>query len=404
MDLVGQVSAGRHEYRLRLRLKTLSLFLAVLYGVIAAIFLVLSTGPPHSSPMMLASAAFAAPSLYTGLMALRSRLVIDGTRVQIRGAVQTREFDLNQVEGYRTYQGRYQSFRVICLKDVARRISLYRYATDENLDKWLAGLKDLDQQDREQLLEKIDQDQELGETPEERRSALLRAKRITIAAWVVDGGVAAAFVWGPAEYRLAAMTVLALAPVVAAYLIYRQPLLYGIFKAKSDPRGEVSPLLPISGIGLLLGAARVNFISVGLLAPFIATGTLTSLVMFYPAARRSPRFATILVGLCLLSVLYGWGLAASTDTAADRSIPQTYTAEVLGGHVSRGSRSTSYYLELEPWGPYVEVNTQMQVSGKMYFATQPGDIVCLALHAGALHAPWYEAVKCENRTPQSMNP
>ncbi len=321
--------------------------------------------------------------------------MIDGARVRVQGALQRREFDLDQVDGYRTFRNRYQSFKVICVKDRAWKIPLMKYRTDATLDNWLAGLKDLDQQDRDQLLEKIDQNQELGATQEERRGALRRAKQINIVACVLDGVAAATFAFGPAEYRLFTMLVLAVAPVAAAYMLYQQPLLYGVLKAKADPRGDVSPMLILSGIGLLFGASRVNFISAGLLLPFVVLGILASLAMFYPAARKNPRLAGTLVGLVFLSAFYGWGLAASADTAADRSAPQTYSAQVLGGHVSRGSRSTSYYLELEPWGPYAGVNPEMKVSASMYYATRPGDLVCLALHEGALHAPWYEPITCQ---------
>lgn len=404
MGSVGQIVAGRHEYGLRAGQKTVYLILAAGFGAMAALFFAPSAGNPRSAIPMAISAVLAGTGLYMAMIALRSRLVIDGTRVQVQGAVRSREFDLSEVEGYRTFQGRYQSFRVICLKNGAGKIQLMTYATDDTLEEWFAGLKDLDARDREQLLEKIDADQELGATPEERRSALSRAKWVNIAAWVVDGAAAAEFVWGPVEYRLAAVAVLALAPVVAAYLLYRQPLLYGIFKAKSDPRGEVSPVLLISGFGLLTGVAEMNFISTELLLPFIGIGFLALLAMFYPAARKSPRFGATLTGLCFLSGFYGWGLAASVDAAADRSAPQCYTAQVLGGHISRGSRSTSYYLELEPWGPYQTIATQMRVSGKTYYAARQGDIVCVALHPGALRAPWYELVACGGGMQQPANP
>jgi hypothetical protein len=404
MGAVGQMVAGRHEYGLRTGQKTLYLFLAVVFCAMAAMLFVVSSGGSPSSAQMLAAAAFAAAGVYMALVAIRSRLIIDGTEVRVQGAVRTREFDLSQVEGYRTFKSRYQSFRVICLKGQAWKIPLMKYAGDESLDDWFAGLKDLDQQDREQILQKIDQDQELGATPEQRRGALRGAKQINIAACVVTGGAAAGFALAPAEYRVAALVVLALAPFAAAYLLYQQPLLYGIFKAKADPRADVSIMVMISGFGLLLGATKVNFISVGLLLPFIALGALALLATFYPAVRKNPRLAGTLMGLLFLSALYGWGVAASIDTATDPSVPQTFTVQVLGGHISHGSRSTSYYLLLEPWGPYGDVDTQMKVSGRMYYATHQGDLICLALHAGTLHAPWYEPVPCENTPRPAANP
>jgi hypothetical protein len=389
----------RHEYGLRSGQKALNLFLAVLLGGMAALVLVSGAGDLDRFPAKAASAGLMAFALYLALVALRTRLIIDGTRVQVQGALRTREFDLSQVEGYRTFRDRYQSYRVICLKDGASNIRLMKYATDSSLYDWFAGLKDLDQEDRQRLLEKIDQDQELGATPEERRKALAGAKQINVATCVVDSAAAAIFLWAPAEYHLAAAVVLALAPVAAAFMLYRQPLLYGLFKAKADPRADVNLVLILSGFGLLMGASRVNFISTGLLLPFIVVAALASLAMFYPAARKNPRAASTLIGICLLSGLYGWGVAASADSAADASLPQTYAVQVLGSHISRGSRSTNYYLELEPWGPYAAVNSQMHVSAKTYYATRAGQIVCLALHPGALRVPWYEAVPCGNGTP-----
>jgi hypothetical protein len=402
MGTLEQVATGQHVYPLRKGQRTLYLFFAIVSGFMSALFFLQSGNNPRPAIPMLASIAFAASSVYLVLVAVRSRLVLDGAHVRVQGALQTREFDLIRVEGYRTWKNRYQSFRVICLKDPTWKIPLMKYATDPSLDDWLAGLKDLDQQDRQQLLDKIDQDPELGATPEERRSALSRAKLINIVACAVDGLAAAAFAFGPAQYRLAALLVTAIAPAVAASLLYRQPLLYGILTPKRDPRADVSPMLMISAFGLLIGASRVNFVSNGLLLPWIVVGVLASLVMFYPGVRNNPRFAGTMVALLFLSALYGWGLAASVDTTADSSIPVTYTVEVLGGHVSHG-RSTTYYLTLEPWGPYNGVNTSMKVSAKMYHATHPGQLICLALHAGALHAPWYEPVSCANGS-QSANP
>ena len=405
MGTLSQIVAGRHEYTLRAGQRTLYLFFAVVCGAMAALFYLMGEGDLHPSTPLFAATAAAAASLYMALVALRSRLIIDGTQVRIQGAIRTRDFDVSDVEGFRTYKSRYQTYRVLCLKDRAWKIPLMKYAGDSTLDNWFAGLKDLDQRDRDQLLEKIDQDQQLGATPEERRKALTSAKQIAIATWIVDGIAAAAFAWGPAQFRLVAMVVLALVPAAAAYLLYQQPLLYGLFKPRKDPRPDLSPALMISVFGLLLGASRVNFISMNLLLPFIVLGALALLTLFYPVARKSPRLAGTMMGLLFLSAFFGWGLAASIDATADPSAPQSYSVQVIGRHISRGSRSTSYFLELEPWGPYQAATTsQMKVSWQMYATTHPGDIVCLALHSGALHAPWYEPVPCDGAAPQPAQP
>lgn len=394
MGPVGQIAVSRRVYRLQAA--QIGVFLAFAVGSVGmgALILLESAHSLHPGAPMVVSAGLAAFGLYMGLTALRSQMVFDGARLRVQGPIQAREFDLSQVEGYRTYQGRYGSYKVICLRDRAGTIPLTRFATDGWLAEWIAQLKDLDQRDEEQLLEKIDRDEELGATQGDRRSALGRAKRISIGMWVVDGAAAGLFLFGPEPDRVAAMAVVVLMPIAAAWLVYRQPLLYALFAARSDPRGNMSPALMISAIGLIFGAERANFVSIGLLMPFVVFGWLLSMAMYYPAARKSPRFATAIFPLCFLSAFYGWGLAASIDVSADLSAPQIYTAQVLGGYVSRGSRSTSYYLNLEPWGPYQANNSQMKVSATRFYATRQGDVVCLALHPGALFAPWYEAVAC----------
>jgi len=390
MGWTVQVPTGRREYGLGTGQKTGYLILAVVFlGVGASIFIQRSG---RIDALTAVAIGVLGLGLYLALVALRSQLVVDGNRVEVRGAVRTREFDLSQVEGYRTFKSRYGSYRVICLREGGGTISLQNFGRGQALQQWLAELKDLDAEDRAQLLEKIDQDQGLGATPEQRRGALTSAKRLSVGLFAVDVLAAATLLLGPEPYRIMAMTVVAMGPVAAAYLVYKQPLLYAILRGKSDPRADVSLVLIISGFGLLMMGMRVNFISMGQLMPFIAVGTLASIAMFFAAARKNPRLAGTLLGLCILSAFYGWGLAATADIVADRSVAQTYSARVVGGHVSHG-RSTSYYLELGPWGPNA-VATQMTVNRGTYYATQRGDVICLGLHAGALHAPWYERVAC----------
>jgi len=390
MGTTVQVPTGRREFGLGAGQRALYLFLAVVLCGLAVFFLV---GSSHGTAFLtLTGVAVLALGLYMGLAAMRSQLVIDGTHVEVRDAVRTREFELNQVEGYRTFKSRYGSYRVICLNHGAGMISLQNYGRSESLDQWLAGLKDLDAEDRQQLLEKIDQNQDLGATPEQRRGALAGAKQLSIGISVVAVLAAAALLLAPEPYRLMALTVVALAPAAAAYLLSRQPLLYALFKSKADPRADLTMVLVISGFGLLMSGSRINFVSARELLPYITLAGLASAAMFFSPVRKNPRFAGTLLGLCLMSAFYGWGLAAAVDTLADRSEPQTYSAQVVGGHVSHG-RSTSYYLALGPWGPN-GVATSMKVSRSTYYATQRGEVVCLALHAGALHVAWYERVEC----------
>jgi hypothetical protein len=97
--------------------------------------------------------------------------------------------------------------------------------------------------------------------------------------------------------------------------------------------------------------------------------------------------------LILMSGFYAWGVVAGANTVSDPAPPQTFRVAVIGKNISRGSRHSTFYLHLEPWGPFPQEQL-MSVSPSLYERTNSGDIVCVALHAGFLHAPWYEPVTC----------
>ncbi len=89
---------------------------------------------------------------------------------------------------------------------------------------------------------------------------------------------------------------------------------------------------------------------------------------------------------------YSFGLAIVVDTLLDNTQPTAYTVPVTGKHSVSG-KSTSYYLELAPWGPTQEPN-EIKVSSSLYRDTSSGEIVCLALHPGRLHAAWNQLIDC----------
>ena len=75
-----------------------------------------------------------------------------------------------------------------------------------------------------------------------------------------------------------------------------------------------------------------------------------------------------------------------------KSAPESYATTVQDKHESH-SRSTSYYLDLAPWGPIKRLN-RVSVSRTTYEGAFIGDLVCLELRPGVLHVEWYQVVAC----------
>jgi hypothetical protein len=185
---------------------------------------------------------------------------------------------------------------------------------------------------------------------------------------------------------------LALTPAALLLLMQRSPLLYAIFKKKADPRADLGVALMISGIGLAFRVSDVEFVSMQPLLLLIVPVALVYTAAFYSAVRKNSNITATLLGLLFIAGAYSFGLAIVADTLLDSSKSTTYIVPVTGKHISSG-RSTTYYLNLAPWGPLQEPN-RISVSSSFYNDTQQGDQICLGLHLGRLNAPWYQLADC----------
>jgi hypothetical protein len=346
--------------------------------------------PGAASAVLLAAVVFALGA-YMLLLAFRSRIVIDGARIEVRGAFSVRSADLRQIEGFRTLRSRYGSFRQLILRNGGRPITLRpRFRTDDDYRAWMEQVPDLDQRDRQALLAAIEQRQELGATPEERLNALQTAKHRTAALLAIAIAAAIGLNFFNSWLELCA-AVLILAPFAAAFLCLRSPLLYAVFKRRSDPRAEASYPLLVSSLGMLYSMREPHFLSFEPLMAAMALSTLALFIVLFDPARKSGNRGAPMA-LIAFAVLYGLGAAADYDVFFDHSQGAFYTAAVTGRRVAYG-RSTQYYLRLQPWGPMQRV-AEVSVPSSVYRATSVGDAVCPELHPGRLHAAWFRVRPC----------
>ena len=97
--------------------------------------------------------------------------------------------------------------------------------------------------------------------------------------------------------------------------------------------------------------------------------------------------------LALLLVPYAYGAATLANRELDRGVPQQYEAQVLGARISRGGKSTEYYLTLGPWGPRNEAE-DVDVGAGYYQRGSTRKTVCVYLYRGALRVRWFEVRDC----------
>ncbi len=395
MNTLNQQTASRHEYRIKAWYRSILLVLGApaIAGSIA--MCMLSFQVANTALPRVMTAGFLFFGVYLIALAMRSRVIIDGSRIEIRGAFTDRFADRNEIEGYRTISSRNGKYTQFYMNNGQGTLTLYNhFDKDGSFDAWIRKVPDLDKRDRDSILEKISQHEELGTTPQERLAALAQAKTYSIFALVIAIAAAVAANYGVPALYLPFSVALALVPVTLAFLLHRSPLLYVVFKQKDDPRAELLYALIASSFGLLIRARGIHFVSLQSVGVVIALITVAYIAAFYHSFFESSSPARTFFALLLFGMLYSYGAVVVADAVGDESTSTRYVVHVIGKHYTTG-RSRSYYLSLEPWGPVQQPNN-LAVSKTAYNKAEPGDQVCLELHPGRLNAAWYTQVSCSN--------
>jgi uncharacterized protein (DUF697 family) len=386
-------TVARHDYGLKGWLKVFYLVISVTSAGYS-LYICLTSAETHIDFFFVSLAGLLAIlGAFFASIALRSRLVIDRDHIEVRGAFRERSAELNEIEGYRTIRDRNGSYTKFYLKQGHGTITMSNYfATDDDFRSWLQQITDLDLRDRDALLTEISEQQDLGATSDERLATLSRAQTTSILALVVAIAAAAAVNFGEPILQAPFAVALSLVPVALAMLMQRSPLLYSVFKRKSDPRAELSFALIVTSFGFLFRNRGIHLVSIEPLLIIIAVVALAYCAAFVQSSSQSTSPIGTVIALLLFAGMYSYGVAVAADSLADHSKASTFAVEVTGKRISRG-RSTTYYLRLAPWGPMDSPN-EISVSRATYDGFVPGQQLCISLHQGRLHAPWYRAVSC----------
>ena len=393
----------RREYTMKTWMKLLYAILGLPLMVGSYFVATTAAFGPSRSASIIPALFFLGGGIYVFASALRSRLVIDGSRIEVQTAFRERTADLGEIEGYRTIQTRNSSYTQLRLKNGAGTIAIPNiFDVDEDYRRWLAQIPNLDERDRDALLSEIKQSAELGGTPDERMAALATAKTIGIFATVVAVVLAVASNIAPGFLGLLSGALLAITPVWVLVMIKQSPLLYAIFKRKADPRADLAFVLMATSFGYLFAISGVHVVSIKPLVPL-----MLALLVFYCApvlfvAGGVSQLMGRSIALVFFAGLYGYSLTVALNAHLDKGQISPYRSTVTRKYESHG-RSTSYTLYLAPWGPFEGTN-RVGVSSRVYQDTAIGDSVCLNLHPGALHAAWFEVVDCSMQSEPPLQP
>ena len=190
------------------------------------------------------------------------------------------------------------------------------------------------------------------------------------------------------------MAILGVIPAIAVILLATGKGLYQVEGRRQDARADLS--LPFIFPGTVLALRSLwdfeflEWMPIFKLA-IVGSMVLTILVVAADRGMRERRWAFL--AFLFLSFFYAFGGIAQANALLDHSEGKVFEVPVLAKRISSG-RSTTYYLQVGPWGPRTEPN-EVSASRSLYQAVPVGQNVCVLLWKGALGAPWFVVRTCQ---------
>jgi hypothetical protein len=355
-----------------------------------------SRNPAGAIFLAVVFAAFALLGVWALWSVFKSRVVLYADRIESFGITGIKSLRRDQVLGRRLAKGRNSPGTLVLVPRNSQRPLMIGlcFRRDRVFDDWMSTFTDLDAQDLRASIEEITGGPESGSPRAELMQGLARGKRLARHLNLIML-IAAGWGWFyPQPYPLAVF-VLALLPWVAVAIVAKSGGLFRIDERKNDAHPNVAPLFILPGFVLALRV--LSDIHVWAWQPALYLSAAIAFVLWLAAAKADAALRVRRASLILMLLLclgYGYGVGMEANAMLDRSPATIYAAAVRSKRVSSG-RSTSYKLDLAPWGPGpTQEAGDVSVSRRLYESVKRGDSVCAALRPGAMGVSWYVVSRC----------
>ena len=401
MESLSKIDASRRVYSLQTSQKLVYLTGAAAFIVGAGFFFKLAIDPIGRDFVLAVGLVFLLLGFIVVSLAMRSRLILEGSRIELRSALRTFTADRSEIDGLRTIDDQYGLRTRIYLKGNRGAFNVSRSFTgDDDLKVWLKGIPDLDRRDADKITQQIDSQTSLRPAENGSSNALKRSK-----AWAITLSIIAVMLSIPllfASYTplyTTSLALLALFPLLGIVLIHRFPLLFTVFKRKTDPRADILFVLAWPGMGMAFsfvsGNNPIHFVDAFQLTFWCVVVLFCYGAALFGTAWKNPSRWGVLAGMLLFGGMYSIVFVNAVDTVLDPSAPVAYRTLITGMYETHG-RHASSYLRLAPWGPVAYLD-DVDVPVRLYRQVTVGAEVCIGLHPGFLQAPWYTLTLCPDQ-------
>jgi hypothetical protein len=340
-------------------------------------------------------ALFVLLSTYLVAWMFLARLTLWADRIESRDLIRARTLYRRDILGRRIVEQHNAPSMLVLFprSSSAKKMKISNiFRVDVVFMEWVGSLPDLDAEDELAARQDIMTNQELGITPDERLAAFDRGKRLSR---LLGGTTFALGAWAwfyPMPYRLV-ISLLVLLPCVGLVIVARSNGLFRIDEKRNDPHPNVAMPVMLPGFVLMLRVIRdMNFLH--WTGPLYVSAALAALltVAAVMADRSLQSRRGIVILLFVLGMSYGFGAGMEGNALLDDSKPSVYPTQITEKRISSG-RHQSHDLYLAHWGSKQDID-KVSVSRSFYESVRIGDTVCVSLHQGAFHVPWYIVQSC----------
>jgi hypothetical protein len=214
--------------------------------------------------------------------------------------------------------------------------------------------------------------------------------------WITIALAAWFFIY-PQPYDLL-LAVLLTIPIVGLLLNgLHKPSMATLVEISTDTNGEdkydVADFIDIAAwvilIRVLLDFEFESIFSMIIPGTIACIIILSILFLTHKAIEHSTRNKWWIYSSLIFNVsLYSYAGTYAANCVYDYSEPEVYQTEVLNKTVSRGRRSTTYYIEVAPWGHHFD-KEEISVPRVQYDELNIGDKVNIDYKKGLFDIPWY---------------
>ncbi len=214
--------------------------------------------------------------------------------------------------------------------------------------------------------------------------------------WITIGIAAWYFIY-PKPYNILLAALLAI-PILGLLLNgLHKPSMASLVEISVDKDGEdkydVADFIDIAAwvilIRVLLDYEFESVYSLIIPGTITCIVVLTILFLTHKLIAKTTRNKWWIYSSLIFNVsLYSYAGTYAANCTYDFSEPTVYESEILNKTYTRGRRSTTYKVEVAPWGHHYDKES-IHVSITQYAELQIGDKIKIDLKKGLFNIPWY---------------